>query len=110
MRPYKYILDERGEPVPCRDLFVWAKWLEEHFTDDSPTGRIVARTDFPGGWVSTIFLMLDHSFGGPTPILWETMVMGGENSGDCDRCGGSREQALAMHEAMVARSVHESKT
>jgi len=39
--------------------------------------RRVARTEFPGGHVSTVFLQLDHSWSGETPILFETMVFGG---------------------------------
>jgi hypothetical protein len=51
--------------------------------------------------VSTVFLGLDHSFSedGP-PILWETMVFGGELDQETDRCSGTREQAEAMHKKM----------
>lgn len=69
----------------------------------------VARQQVRGATVSTVFLGLDHSFhkGGP-PVLWETMVFrkgeGGKRvGGEQDRCSGSREQALAMHQRMVER-------
>lgn len=102
----KFILDERGEPVPEPDLIKWAKWFERadnlrrvcntHVPDDS--GRTVT--------VSTVFLGLDHNFsrrGGP--VLWETMVFGGPEEIDqtMTRCAGGREQAEAMHAEMVEK-------
>jgi hypothetical protein len=94
-----YILDESGEkPVRCDHLEKWAHWFE-----DSEQRRVAATT-FNGGkiFVSTVFLGVDHSFGGDTPVLWETMVFD-PDSRECDRCAGNREQALAMHAAMVER-------
>lgn len=52
--------------------------------------------------VSTVFLGFDHGWEGE-PVLWETMVFGGPLDQEQDRCSGSREQALAMHAAMVER-------
>lgn len=42
--------------------------------------RIIGRTPMPNGvHVSTVFLGLDHAmFGGP-PVLFETMIFGGEH-------------------------------
>jgi hypothetical protein len=53
--------------------------------------------------VSTVFLGVNHNFGGGgAPILWETMVFsGGESDVDSNRCAGGREQAEAMHAQMV---------
>lgn len=53
--------------------------------------------------ISTVFLGLDHSFGSSSPVLWETMVFGGELDQEQDRCSGSREQAEAMHARMVEK-------
>lgn len=96
MKNLHYILDERGEPKAEPDLYTWAMWLAE---TQAGQARLVARTDFPGGWVSTVFLGLDHNWrpDGP-PILWETMVFGGPHDQEQWRCAGSREQALAQHE------------
>jgi len=59
--------------VPC-DLRTWAKSIEgNHHVADETIGE--AR-------VSTVFLGLDHSFGGPVPILFETMVFGGALDGE----------------------------
>ena len=60
-------------------LLEWARWFED------PKNRRVDYTDisnepnYPGGeFVSTVCLGLDHNIGGPIPILFETMVFGGE--------------------------------
>lgn len=98
----KYILDSKGEPVPCENLYQWAQFMEQ------ADRRVLAKTMIGEGdgacTVSTVFLGLDHSFAeGADPILWETMVFGGVLAEACDRCGGSREQAEAMHVRMVAK-------
>lgn len=72
-RPEKYILNGH-EPVPIDDLMLWGKWMG---TGDQR--RVAHDQPFPNVRVSTVFLGLDHRFGshGP-PILFETMVFGGE--------------------------------
>lgn len=51
--------------------------------------------------VSTIFLVLDHAWGGSTPMLYETMIFGGEHDSDCWRYA-TRDAALAGHARAVA--------
>jgi hypothetical protein len=92
----KWILNERGEPIPENDLLTWATWIEH-------SRRHVDWTYIGRSWVSTIFMGLDHSFVRGVPILWETMVFGGALDQEQTRCGGSREQAMAMHSEMCAR-------
>lgn len=92
----RFILNEAGEPIPCENLHEWGRWFETE-------NRIVARDVFLDCRVSTVFLGLDHSFGKGPPILWETMVFGGEMNQEQDRCSGSREQAEAMHKRMVEK-------
>ena len=92
-----YILNEAGEPVPEPDLMTWAKAFE------TMERKVKQEYVGPELWVSTVFLGLDHNYTeeGP-PILWETMVFRKDyDDVEMDRCSGSREQALAMHEAMV---------
>ena len=91
----KYILDENGQPVPCDDLFTWGRWME--------TAKRSVQTDRIGDIrVSTVFLGLDHSFiEGGAPILFETMIFGGEHDGYQDRYT-SREEALAGHVRALA--------
>jgi hypothetical protein len=78
-------------------MLEWARWFE------NPTSRIVDTTTIGKVRVSTIFLGLDHNFydDGP-PILWETMIFGGEHDQYQDRCAGGWEQAEAMHMKAVA--------
>lgn len=101
MRMVHYILDENGEPKcigsGTEDMLRWVKCFEDE--------KRIVKQEYIGPYqVSTVFLGLDHNFRpeGP-PVLWETMVFGGELHGECTRCSGSREQALAMHERMVKR-------
>ncbi len=73
----KYILDENGNPVPCDDLLTWGEQFEKN------PGRVLAQDRIKVGekdiLVSTVFLGLDHNFGEGEPILWETMIFGGEH-------------------------------
>jgi hypothetical protein len=94
----KYILDAEGEPVPTDDLFAWGRGYE------SPA-RIVKREMVGESKISTVFLGLDYGwrFHGAPPILWETMVFGGDADGDMTRCSGKRADAMLMHQRMVER-------
>lgn len=38
------------------------------------SNRTVAKTKIDGFLISTVFLTIDHSFGGNVPILFETMI------------------------------------
>lgn len=94
----KYILDDDGNPQLEPDLIKWAMWFEKNLD-----GRRVAVTEIGEVKVSTVFLALDHGWGQGPPVLWETMVFGGEMDQEMNRCPGSREQAEAMHQDMVER-------
>lgn len=72
----KYILRDH-EPIACSNLMEWAKWFQ---TAD----RIVAQTEVGRSKVSTVFLGLDHSFGGKKPLLFETMIF--EKKGKGQSC------------------------
>lgn len=88
----KYILNGK-EAVICNDLLKWGKWFE---TAD----RTVKKTEVGDAEVSTVFLGLDHNFGRGEPLLFETMVFGGEHDGDQDRYS-TWEEAEKGHEKMV---------
>jgi hypothetical protein len=90
----KYI-EVDGQPVPCEDVLRWARWFEG-------ADRRVAETQVADSRVSTVFLGLDHSFGGPTPLVYETMVFGGKHDGWEERWA-TREGAAAGHDAIVKR-------
>jgi hypothetical protein len=77
------------------DVLAWGRWFE---TADRHVGMDV----LPDGVrVSTVFLALDHAFGGGRPILWETMIFGGPHDGYQDRYT-SREAAEAGHARALA--------
>lgn len=74
----------------------WARWLETAY-------RVLARTDVPGGRVSTVFLRLDHNWVGDEPILlWESMVFLNNGEHDAERYA-SYEDAVRGHQALVAK-------
>lgn len=106
-----WILDDHNNPKEV-DLMTWALWFKD-------PRRKVADDMVCDVWVSTIFLGIDHNFAftGP-PILWETMAFGPEEWSKTmervyrpevaiDRCAGSWEQALTMHQQMIERMVKE---
>lgn len=75
-RPHLYILQDQT-PVPVEDALEWGAWFQ---TAD----RIVKSDMIQGVYVSTVFLGLDRGCGwfdpqpGYKPLLFETMVLGGE--------------------------------
>ncbi len=67
-----YILEGK-EPKLVEDVLEWGKWFGK-------ANRHVAQKVLRSGVrVSTVFLGIDHSFGGETPILFETMIFGGKH-------------------------------
>jgi len=91
-----YSLNSDGEPEECpNDTIKWAKSFA------SPE-RIVAKDKISDSEISTVFLGVDYSLSG-APILWETMIFGGELDGIQTRCGGTRGDARKMHEEMKIR-------
>lgn len=84
-------------PVECNDLLTWAKWFES-------ADIHVANEERDGVRVSTVFLGLDHRFGGNgPPILFETMIFGGPHDQDCERYA-TWEAAEAGHADMCKRA------
>ena len=99
---FAYILDDADNPVATGDVLAWAKWMEDAWR----SGRTRVAQDTVGDIrVSTVFLGLDH--GAPwdpeaVPILYETMVFGGQ----LDRIQmryPTRAFAVAGHAIMVER-------
>lgn len=89
----KYILDGHT-PVECDDLMKWGQWM-------GSADRHVNTTMVGDVKVSTVFLGLDHSFGddGP-PILFETMIFGGEHDEYQDRYA-TWDEAVDGHKKAV---------
>jgi hypothetical protein len=97
----KYILDGHI-PVRCDNLHIWAL----KFEDPNRQVRLDKRNDVI---VSTVFLGTDHSFGNGPPLLFETMIFGGEHNEYQERCG-TWEQAEAMHERACKMAWPEEKS
>ena len=87
-----YILDDERNPVSCDDIGKWGEFQRD------PEKRRVARSEFGPVSVSTVFLGMDHSFGGGPPLLFETMIFGGKSDGYMDRYS-TWQEAEAGHEA-----------
>lgn len=90
----KYILDGHN-PVPCEDFMVWATMI------GNVDARRVAQDKVGDVTVSTVFLGSDYAFNGGPPMLFETMIFGGEHDEFQDRCS-TWEQAEAMHASALA--------
>jgi hypothetical protein len=87
-----YILDGH-KPIPCL-LEQWCEWF---MTAD----RRVSETTIQGARISTVFLSMDHQMGSGPPLLFETMVFGGEHDQFQERCS-TWDEAEAMHARAVA--------
>jgi hypothetical protein len=72
--------------------------FEEWSTKFSEQDRRVALSNIGESEVSTVFLGLDHGWGGET-LLFETLVFGGPMDGEMNRCE-TWEQAEEMHKTM----------
>lgn len=94
----RYILDANSNPVKVDSLDEWARWYEKNHNN-----RHVGLTKFDGDIrVSTVFLALDHNFDYGPPILYETMVFGGEYNGEQERYS-TRAEALKGHMRWVQK-------
>lgn len=98
-----YILDGHT-PVEEPDLMKWAQWFEKasrvvkkDTADISCDGKKLGQIN-----ISTVFLGIDHSFDDREPLLFETMVFGGELDQEMDRCS-TWEAAEKMHELMCEK-------
>ena len=89
-----YILEGKIA-VPCDDLMKWARWFEDI------KRRRVAHDRVKHVTISTVFLGIDHSFGGKRPLLFETMIFGGKHDEYQDRCE-TWKQAEKMHAKALA--------
>ena len=95
-----WYLNEEGEAQPWPDdddLLGWAFWLEKA---DRKICRDQSFGDDGFVTVSTVFLGLNHSFGEGSPVLFETMIFGGEHN-DLQTRYHTRAEAEQGHEDIV---------
>lgn len=90
-----YILN--GRAVVPSTLLEWGRWLEENRDK-----KMVRKTKVGDSLVSTVFLGLDHQWGGGPPLIFETLVFDGPLADEMDRYS-TYDEAEAGHEAMVKR-------
>lgn len=91
-----YKLDSDNHPVETdmTGYYEWYRTLPEETR--TGIGFTVALTERDGVTVSTVFLGMDHAYHGPPPVLWETMIFGGERDMECQRYS-SQSSAVAGH-------------
>lgn len=89
-----WMLNAKHEPVRCT-MKQWAVFFE------NIENRQVEETKIDDVRISTVFLGLDHNWSDQgSPILFETMVFGGEHHDYMDRCC-TWDEALKMHKRAV---------
>lgn len=88
----KYILD--GRIVVAADLMTWARWFE---TAD----RRVAADEIGEVRISTVFLGINHRWDDGAPLVFETMIFGGEHDQYQTRAS-TWDEAEAQHAEAVA--------
>lgn len=92
MENYYYKLEDKiAKPVD--DVVEWAQHFEH-------SDRTVKKTGLPDCDISTVFLGINHRHGTGLPILFETMIFGGEHDGYCERYS-TWEEAEAGHQRAI---------
>ena len=86
MKNHFYIIEDKT-PVPVENMEEWVDLFKD-------MGRVAADT-YGTTLVSTVFLGIDHSFGGK-PLLFETMIFGGKHDGYQKRCS-TWDEAISQH-------------
>ena len=88
----------RRDGSQYNNVLDWAKDFEK-------LDRAVKQETLSNGYrVSTVFLVLNHNFGGGKPLIFETMVFEGNNfvGLDADRYSTEKE-AIEGHKRMVEK-------
>ena len=93
-----YTLDANNCPRLAADLHEYYRW-KNSLPAETQTGIGVqlAKTVRGGVCVSTVYLGSDHSYDDGPPVLWETMIFGGEHDEACMRYRSHRE-AMRGHQ------------
>jgi len=87
--------DRQGNAI---DLLEWGTLMEDSFY------KIVKQDRLGPYFVSTVWIGLDHGFGEPLPLIFETMVFKGKSERDLD-CWryATEDEALASHQRMIEK-------
>ncbi|NKB81206.1 MAG: hypothetical protein GKS05_04815 [Nitrospirales bacterium] len=90
----RYYILRNQVAIPASSAMEFGKWIE---TAD----RVVSKTQVADIEVSTVFLGIDHQFFDGPPLLFETMVFGGDLDQTCLRCS-TWDEAVAQHEVILS--------
>lgn len=88
-----------GEPL---ELYEWSELFERRHENLAPESWWHKHTELGADLrVSTVWLGIDHNFLGiGPPLVWETMVFGGDRDEECRRYA-TRAEAFDDHERIV---------
>ena len=81
-------------PVLASSAAEFGKWVES-------ADRVVSHTQIADIEVSTVFIGIDHQFYNGPPLLFETMVFGGDLDQTCRRCS-TWDEAVEQHESILS--------
>ena len=88
-----YILEGKI-PKEVDDIIEWGQWFKEN-------KRHVDQTDITEDiQVSTVFLGIDHAFMGGPPLLFETMIFGGDHDNYQERYETWEEAEIGHQKAI----------
>lgn len=93
-----YILDKKGNPKKCKSIGKWGKFVSMEGS------REVIKTKIGKVLISTVFLALDHNYGGSKkPVLYETMIFNSRNKKlyEYQERYCTKEEALKGHKKAV---------
>lgn len=93
----RHYLERGGQAVPVT-LLEWAEWFEHRKPGESWQ---IAKDEFDGWTVSTVFIGLDHSMGEGPPLIYETLA-NGPNENEHGNRYSTRQQAIAGHAEIIA--------
>ena len=89
-----YTLNENNKPV-ASTANESSLWME-----NNPEKKAVKQERIGKIFISTVFLGLDHAWNSDIPVLWETMIFGGEHNQYQERYT-SYEDALEGHQTAL---------
>ena len=87
--------------MPIEDMELWARAIELEDLQD----RTVRRSELDNDvLISTVFLGIDHGYNG-VPLLFETMIFGGEHDGYQERYS-TWEEAEKGHQKQLIKVLY----
>lgn len=104
MSENKYYILNPDHSVKVVPLMEWAEWFESTIKERWDTPRRVAQTNINDEVnVSTVFLGLDYRFWEGPPLIFETMIFGGQYDQYQDRYS-TWDEAVAGHKKAVSKA------